>query len=257
MRQLPREAGPAYDWGAGVRLLVIAAHVDDEALLCGGTLHKAARRGQQARVVFCTRNQQGRWGEEARGARCERAESEAMASSARLGFDHCFLGFEDMRLADEPGGLLQALVGAIREVEPDIVISHSTQDWHIDHRTLGGLVPEAALQSGYRVAGGSTTWRPRAVLQGEVDLEGLAPFAYQLVSRLEEVDLAAKIAAVEGYDSLTTDHGVEMAWLRRSLQERAVLRGRTVGAEAGEAFAVNPLLPLDAAALRTLAELVE
>jgi LmbE family N-acetylglucosaminyl deacetylase len=100
MRELPGEAGLAWGRGAGVRLLVIAAHVDDEALLCGGTLHKAAQRGHQATVVFCTRNEQGRWGEESLDARCLRAEAEAEASSARLGFGYCFLGFEDMCLAD-------------------------------------------------------------------------------------------------------------------------------------------------------------
>ncbi len=237
-----------------MRLLVVAAHVDDEALLCGGTIYKLVRRGHECTVAFCTRNEQSS-GEEPTSARASRVGAESAASAALLGFEPRYLGFEDMMLAEVPGKLLKSLIAVIRDVRPDVVITHTPNDWHTDHRTLGAAVPEAALQSGYAVAGGAA-WRPHAVLQGEVDLEGLAPFRYHLVSQLDDSSLAARLDAIATYTSISGDHGVSAQQLRCSLAERAVLRGRSAGAEAGEAFALSPLLPLDAAALRVLAEVL-
>jgi LmbE family N-acetylglucosaminyl deacetylase len=237
-----------------VRLLAIAAHADDEALLCGGTLHKLARRGHECTVAFCTWNEQAS-GEEDAAARHTRVEAEAAASAARLGFAVRFLGFEDMMLADQPGCLLRALIDVIRELRPEVVVSHAPRDWHMDHRTLGAVVPEAALQSGFAVAGGSP-WRPAVVLQGEVDLEGLSAFSYHLVSRLGDADLQAKLDAVALYNAIGSDHAVSMPRLRSSLTERAAVRGRGIGADAGEAFALSPLLPLDAAGAGLLAEVL-
>jgi LmbE family N-acetylglucosaminyl deacetylase len=233
---------------------MIAAHVDDEALLCGGTLHKLARRGHDCTVAFCTRNEQAS-GEEDAAARGARVEAEAAASAARLGFTPHFLGFEDMMLADHPGRLLRTLIGLIRDLRPEVVVSHASQDWHTDHRILGALVPEAALQSGFAVAGGSP-WRPAVVLQGEVDLEGRAAFSYHLLSRLDDAGLQAKLEAVALYNAISSDHGVSMARLRSLLTERAAVRGRGVAVDAGEAFALSPLLPLDAAAASLLAEVL-
>lgn len=238
-----------------MRLLVIAAHTDDEVLLCGGTLHKAAGAGHETTVLFCTRNEQGRSAAESVIARRQRAESEAEASSRILSFDGRFLAFADMQLGDAPGALLQALIGEIRATRPDIVITHSADDWHIDHRALGRAVPEAALQSGYALAG-AEPWKPAAVLHGEVDLEGLGSFQTHLVSVLDSAAIQAREAALACYPGIASDHGETASRLPELLAARAAQRGAVVSAAAGEAFALSPLVPLDGRGAALLAELL-
>ncbi len=238
-----------------MRLLVVAAHVDDEVFLCGGTIAKARRHGHEVDVLFCSRNEQGRCAGESIEARVQRAEAEAAQSAAQLGFRYRFLDFEDMCLADQPGRLQQALIASLRELRPEVLLTHAAGDWHVDHRVLASAAPEAALQSARGVAGGEP-WQPTALLHGEVDLEGLAALPVQVVSRLEEEDMETRQAAIKLYVSVASEHDVDATWLQESLRARARARGALVRQPYGEAFSISRLLPLDAAALRLLAELL-
>jgi len=240
-----------------MRILVLVAHPDDEAILCGGTIDKATQRGDSVDVVFYTRNDEAFFGKETRTSRRKRTVHEARQSSKVLNYRPHFLNLEDMNLAKDPRLLLTATIRQIRLKKPDIIITHNDRDRHIDHRTLGQIVPEANFQSGNKLSGGNSTWTAGLVLCGEVDLEMTAPFDFDLVSELSPGNLKMKIKAFSQYLSVNDEHSMDQKWLNQKLQITARLRGHSAGVNYGEAFRVNNYVPLNARGVALLKELVQ
>ncbi|WP_341501712.1 PIG-L deacetylase family protein [Gallaecimonas sp. GXIMD4217] len=117
------------------KVLVVAAHPDDEVLGCGGTLAKHVAAGDSVEVLFMA---------DGVGARSPDQQDQALASrnraaedaAARLGISrlHC-LGLADNRLDGYPLlDLVQALEAKLAGIRPDIIYSHHHGDLNIDHR---------------------------------------------------------------------------------------------------------------------------
>lgn len=240
-----------------MNILVVAAHPDDETILCGGTIAKLVKSGHRVSVSFFTRNDEAYFGEETQTRRRRRAINEMKKSARFLGYiGHIVPGFSDMNLQSEKGKLMRAVMSEIRRVKPDLIITHYAEDKHIDHRTLGEIVPEANFQSGCDLCGGDTIWTAAAVLQGEIDLEMTTPFAFDTVSIFAAEHMSDKIEAFNCYESVKNEHKVEDAWLIEKLKMCARLRGKAVGYEYGEAFKINTYAPLSANALQYISQAI-
>jgi LmbE family N-acetylglucosaminyl deacetylase len=71
-------------------------------------------------------------------------EREARSAAQLIRADFIWLGFRDeLIFNDEPTRL--AFVDAIRQAEPDIIITHAPNDYHPDHRTVSRLVFDASF----------------------------------------------------------------------------------------------------------------
>jgi N-acetylglucosamine malate deacetylase 1 len=123
-------------------VLAIAAHRDDVEQTCGGTLLKAAQRGQRSGILDLTQGEMG-----TRGTADDRARE--AADAARI------LGVEWRRALDLPDGgventwenrLKVALV--IREMRPRVVILPYWKGRHPDHYTASVLGYEACFLAG-------------------------------------------------------------------------------------------------------------
>ncbi len=137
--------------------LVIAAHPDDGEFGCGGYAARLAALGWQVHWVVTTN---GGKGTADRGMPRERlialrAEEQAEACR-RLGVEPPrLLGYEDGELAYSRE-LVGRLVRVIREVRPEVVLTHDPTDFiirdrfinHVDHRVTGA----AALDAVYPAA---------------------------------------------------------------------------------------------------------
>ena len=123
-------------------ILAIAAHRDDVEQTCGGTLLKAAQRGQWTGILDLTRGEMG-----TRGTADDR-EREA-ADAAKI------LGVQWRRALDIPDGRVEntwenRLKGAsvIRETRPRVVILPYWKGRHPDHYTASVLGYEACFLAG-------------------------------------------------------------------------------------------------------------
>ncbi len=239
-----------------MKILVLVAHPDDETIMCGATIDKLIAAGDQVFVTFYTRNDQAYFASEQQSQRQKRAEKEAKKSSKYLKYGLNFLSFQDMQVEKDKGLLIQQTINEIRRVKPDIIITHNQNDKHIDHRTIGKIVPEANFQSGCNLCGGNITWRAKAILQGEIDLEMTSLFDFSVVSKISKKSLQKKIKSFLLYASVNNEHKTGQKWLAEKLEICAQLRGNTIDAEYGEAFILDNYIPLDFHSLQLVADLL-
>lgn len=240
-----------------MKILVLVAHTDDETIMCGATIDKLVKINHEVFVTFYTHNDQAYFGNEGQDKRRQRAEQEAKRSSKYLKYSLNFLNFEDMQIGKDQGLLIQATITEIRRVKPDVIITHNQNDKHIDHRTIGKIVPEANFQSSCDLCGGDVTWQAQAILQGEIDLEMTSLFDFDIVSSVSKKNLMKKIKSFQIYASVNDEHKTEQKWLAEKLEICARLRGKAIGIEYGEAFILNNYKPLDFRSLQLVADLLK
>jgi N-acetylglucosamine malate deacetylase 1 len=140
MVQLALHAGqPMGALHRGRRILVIAAHPDDEVLGVGGTLIRHFKAGDDVRalIVCSAASIRYRDGEQDQPRDWQRA-------SHYLGAQTLGLGFPDQRLdAGSNLELIQALEADIREFQPDTVYTHHWGDVNADHVRIAEAVDVA------------------------------------------------------------------------------------------------------------------
>ena len=126
---------------AGERVLVLAAHPDDEVLGCGGTLRLNAGRAEEVRVWIATDGTaQEREASGDEGSYGELRREEARRALAELGVHgpH-FGGLPDRSLAGNEA--LEALLDAqLRDFRPDLILAPAPSEIHPDHRAIGEAI---------------------------------------------------------------------------------------------------------------------
>ncbi len=123
----------------GARILVLAAHPDDESFGAGGTIAKNAGKAEAIRVWIATdgTSQEG-VGPGDLAAYAARRREEAVRAAAALGLTEPprFGGLADRRLAEDPEALRAALAAELDTFSPDLVLAPSPVEIHPDHRAL-------------------------------------------------------------------------------------------------------------------------
>jgi N-acetylglucosamine malate deacetylase 1 len=125
-------------------ILAIAAHRDDVEQTCGGTLLKAAQRGQRTGILDLTQGEMG-----TRGTAEDRAREATDAAT--------ILGLSWRRALDIPDGRVEntwenrlKVASVIRETRPRVVILPYWKGRHPDHYTCSVLGYEACFLAGLR-----------------------------------------------------------------------------------------------------------
>ena len=127
-----------------MNVLAFGAHGDDLEEFCGGTLALYRQAGH--RVVMCVvTDGRGRpQGDPVQIATIRKQE--AQASAAIIGAESLWLAVPDgdLKVDDETRHLF---IEAIRSVAPDVIITHSPNDYHPDHNATSRLTMDAAQVS--------------------------------------------------------------------------------------------------------------
>lgn len=212
-------------------VLIVAAHTDDEALGCGGTIARHVAEGDMVYAVFMADGVSSR----TQADQNDLVNRNIAAENARkiLGIrENFYLGLPDNRLDSLPLiEVIQHLESIIRKLQPNIIYTHHHGDLNIDHRithqavlTACRPIPGSSVQGIYAFeVMSSTEWStPMA--------EPFVPNHYVDISR----QLDMKLAALRAYqlEMRETPHS-------RSIEHLAHLarhRGYAVGIEAAEAF---------------------
>jgi len=132
-----------------MRILAIGAHPDDLELLAAGTLARYAKSGHDVAMCVLTDGDLG--SDNLDGpttARVRRAE--AADAAAEIGADLHLLGEPDGFLFDSPD-VRRGVVEVFRQARPDVVVTHSPQDYHPDHRMASQIVLNCRQLGGCRL----------------------------------------------------------------------------------------------------------
>ncbi|MEM2111770.1 MAG: PIG-L family deacetylase [Candidatus Bathyarchaeia archaeon] len=121
-------------------VLAVGAHPDDVEYSAGGTVAKYAKAGHKVTILNLTRGGAGSMrlsSEELKRTRTE----EGIRAGKILGADVKYM--PDIEGFQDGGGLIPshenvlAVVDVVREIKPDIIISHHTNEIHPDDRAAG------------------------------------------------------------------------------------------------------------------------
>ena len=121
------------------RVLVIAAHPDDEVLGMGGTIAKYASRGNEVAVLIVTDGSTSQYRDDPKLKEILRAKkAETSNCAAVLGVKHVFYGeLPDMKLDVTPHIEINRVIeNAIDDFQPTIVFTHFSGDVNEDHRRV-------------------------------------------------------------------------------------------------------------------------
>jgi LmbE family N-acetylglucosaminyl deacetylase len=128
------------------RILVLAPHMDDEVIGCGGTLARHVACGADVTVIFLTDGRQG--GAVAQPVRALESpdlggtrKQEARSALRELGVDKIvFFDAADGTLMDTVAGLAHKLREQLQELKPSIVYLPFFLEEHPDHRAASQLL---------------------------------------------------------------------------------------------------------------------
>lgn len=190
-------------------ILVVGAHPDDAELMAGGLISRAVSQGVDVYSVVISDG-------------CENGEIAARQKEARraakiLGVKEIYLcGIKDGRIPHNIE-MVRLVENYMRDIDPSVVITHSDQDTHQDHKNVSYITASASRR------------KPGIVLMGET------PSSY-FQDNLVYFDISDyldnKIKALKTYTSQIKHGPVNL----RNIKMLATYRGQKVGTKYAEAF---------------------
>ncbi len=219
------------------KVLIVAAHSDDEVLGCGGTIAKLTQQGNQVAVIFMTNGVSSRNEKDELNKIQERKLNSERAAE--------ILGIAQITQCDYPDNCLdtvpllhvtQSIEEELRKFQPEIVITHFANDLNIDHST----VARATLTATRPLAGLSV----KKVLGFEVnsstewafDAPHFKPNYFVNISET----FSLKIDAMRAYERELRESPHPRSI--EGIETLALLRGNSSGYQYAEAFKIYRLM---------------
>ncbi len=213
------------------KVLVVAAHTDDEAIGCGGTIARYVAEGNNVQVVFMADGITSRPG--ASEQDLQQRQAAADKAQAILGYQKAhYLGLPDNRLDSVPLlDVVQPLEKIIRDIGPEVVYTHHSGDLNVDHR----ITHQAVLTACRPIPGSSIReiYGFEVVSSTEWNTCGVNTFAPQVFVDISDL-LENKLAALDAYrvEIRTYPHSRSLD----NIKALALHRGCAVGLKAAEAY---------------------
>lgn len=219
------------------RYLIVAAHPDDEVLMCGGSVGNWINGGASVNSCILV------GGAHARTQRPEDTKLRAniRAAHERLNIHSLALGdFPNIKLNTVPHlDIVQFIERSIENTGANVIVTHHPADVNDDHRHTAQAA-QAAMRLFQRR---SNIPAMRRLMYAEVlsatdwTVQGaLNQFTPNCFVEIGEEGVAAKIAALNCYDDVTRPYPHPRS--RESLKALATYRGSCAGLEYAEAFQI-------------------
>lgn len=134
------------------KILVVAAHPDDEILGVGGTVAKHVAAGDEVYAIILGEGQtsRGEHREDVGADVVSELHKNTMESALKVGYKDVFFAdfpdnrFDEVDLLD----IVKAVEHKIRELEPEIVYTHYSGDLNVDHQYTARAVLTATRPIG-------------------------------------------------------------------------------------------------------------
>lgn len=122
---------------SGMRMLVIAAHPDDEVLGCGGYIARFAEKNEVFTTIV-TEGCSAQYADSDIGHLIEMKKEAAAAANHVLGVKEIFFGaFPDMRLDEVCHIEINRFIyEVIENIRPDLILTHHPGDVNLDHQLV-------------------------------------------------------------------------------------------------------------------------
>jgi LmbE family N-acetylglucosaminyl deacetylase len=123
-----------------MKVLIIAAHPDDEILGCGGTMSRLAREGHDVRIAILAEGISSRYAlrEEADAADLSRLHAGSEQAATKVGAKQVVLcKLPDNRLGSVPLlEVIKTVENLIARFEPETIYTHHPGDLNVDHEIV-------------------------------------------------------------------------------------------------------------------------
>jgi LmbE family N-acetylglucosaminyl deacetylase len=217
------------------RVLVVAAHPDDEMLGCGGTLARLRAGGARVRILLLGEGPLARATDpESRNAADRLSVESALAAAASLGItDVRFAGLPDNRFDSLPLlDIIKIVEACGADFAPECVFTHHANDLNLDH-----AITHRAVLTAFRPLPGDA---PLAILSFEVlssteySSRGMGDVFFPTLYIDISSHLEAKLLALQAYSSEMRPWPHPRS--HEAVEHLARLRGSQCGKDAAEAF---------------------
>ena len=219
---------------SSIRVLALFAHPDDAEFLCAGTMAHLADRGASIHIASMTAGDCGSSIlSSAKISRIRRGEAQRGAAVLHAQYT-CLEERDLLVLFDRP--TLRKVMELVRRVDPAMVITHSPQDYMVDHETTSRLCQSACFgASAQNFRTGAR--RPAPAVRTIPHLYYTQPFSNRDILGDEilprfVVDISATI---ERKEKMLACHESQRAWLQFQQALRTIDDPvRQMAARAGE-----------------------
>ena len=206
------------------KVLVLAAHPDDETLGCGGTINRLSKEGCQIQLITFTN------GEESRGVFDKDRNNLLDKVSVKLGIQKfSSADFPDNAMDSIPLINICKFIEAEVDYNPDIIFTHHPEDMNIDHQ----LVAKATF----------TVFRPQFgekhqifsyFVPSSTDYNPTLNLLGNSYFKLLKENLEAKLETLKIYDNEMRDYPHTRSY--KNIENLMRVWGSEVGTEFAEKF---------------------
>jgi len=218
---------------ANERVLVVAAHPDDEVLGCGATIKKHTALGDTVTVLLLGQGIAARSNVKEVSGDVKKLKRSAKKANKILGVERLlFCNFPDNAYDSIPLlDIVRAIEKIVDETSPTIIYTHHNGDVNVDHRCVA-----EAIQAATRPMAAQTIKRVLAFevpSSSELNFTGNRKFLPSVFINVEKY-MENKISALEAYGSEMREfpHPRSFAYVNAL----ATIRGGQIGFNAAEAF---------------------
>jgi len=218
------------------RILIVAAHPDDEFLGCGGTILKLSKNNCEIKVLFVSEGVSARFDKNTAELKSQIVQREEMARSVALEAKFTIIDFlrkpnlrmQNISMLD----LVKKINNLINEFQPNVVYTHHPGDLNSDHRICYEAVITACrpfstsfIESIFTFeVPSSTDWAPPI---------GFQKFQPNYFVNIEsEIEEKIKILDLYNFEMRSFPHPRS----KEMINSLARVRGASVGFSSAEAF---------------------
>ena len=220
------------------KVMVIAAHPDDDVLGCGGTLSKLKRQGVNVRVIFIAEGTTCRfanphfWDQKEVNKEIEHRNNCGIKALQKLGVhDYMFYNLPCGRLDQEPVIKIGKIIeNEIKQYSPNVIFTHSKNDVNMDHQ----VVYQATLQATRPGALNSVETLLTYEVLSSSEWNFSDPFAPNFFIKISKKDVDKKVEAMSLYN--TEIKPLPFPRCEKMIRMKCNVRGSQIGVENAEAF---------------------
>lgn len=222
------------------KVLVVAAHPDDEILGCGGTIVKHVLNGDEVHIVIMAEGLTSRGNQH--NIKSYNEELTALHANSQRAAD--VLGAKSLLLCNFPDNrmdnvdlldVVKKIEETVDQIKPDIVYTHHIGDVNVDHQVTNRAVVTACRPL------------PTQTVKTILFFETLSSTEYQIETCDKtflpnwfvnvEKTFVRKIEALKCYESEMREYPHSRSY--KSVEILALYRGTTIGCKFAEAFSLG------------------